>query len=201
MDGRVKPGHDNLRVTARRTNAPSPPLVRRRVHDQPVERFGHPDLTGEARGRLHLEGGVKLLFFLGRGRADNRKPFLVHMHQAGRAGAGAPAFGDDAGNVVAQRGLHHGRADLGLDRVLRAVVFDVGDLGHWARTKLRSFPRKWESRAAWKWRRVALGPRLRGDERQKALERRSKHHATPSFFCRLVDEVVYWNTSFFSGKT
>src|SRR6185437_10750385 len=25
------------------------------------------------------------------------------------------------------------------------------------------------------------------------------HHATPSFFCRLVDEVVYWNTSFFSG--
>lgn len=23
--------------------------------------------------------------------------------------------------------------------------------------------------------------------------------ATPSFFCRLVDEVVYWNTSRFSG--
>ena len=22
---------------------------------------------------------------------------------------------------------------------------------------------------------------------------------TPSFFCRLVDEVVYWNSSFFSG--
>jgi hypothetical protein len=26
-------------------------------------------------------------------------------------------------------------------------------------------------------------------------------HATPSFFCRLVDDVVYWNTSLFSGKT
>jgi hypothetical protein len=25
--------------------------------------------------------------------------------------------------------------------------------------------------------------------------------ATPSFFCRLVDEVVYWNRSFFSGYT
>jgi hypothetical protein len=26
-----------------------------------------------------------------------------------------------------------------------------------------------------------------------------KGATTPSFFCRLVDEVVYWNTSFFSG--
>jgi hypothetical protein len=25
-------------------------------------------------------------------------------------------------------------------------------------------------------------------------------HATPSFFCRLVDEVVYWNTRRLSGK-
>jgi hypothetical protein len=25
--------------------------------------------------------------------------------------------------------------------------------------------------------------------------------ATPSFFCRLVDEVVYWNTNRLSGKT
>lgn len=24
-------------------------------------------------------------------------------------------------------------------------------------------------------------------------------HTTPSFFCRLVDDVVYWNTSFLSG--
>ena len=26
-------------------------------------------------------------------------------------------------------------------------------------------------------------------------------HATPSFFCRLVDDVVYWNTSRLSGNT
>ena len=25
--------------------------------------------------------------------------------------------------------------------------------------------------------------------------------ATPSFFCRLVEEVVYWKNSFLSGKT
>jgi hypothetical protein len=28
---------------------------------------------------------------------------------------------------------------------------------------------------------------------------RPRLHPTPSFRCRLVDEVVYWNTSFFSG--
>jgi hypothetical protein len=26
-------------------------------------------------------------------------------------------------------------------------------------------------------------------------------YITPSFFCRLVDDVVYWNTSRLSGKT
>jgi hypothetical protein len=26
-------------------------------------------------------------------------------------------------------------------------------------------------------------------------------HTTPSFFCKLVDDVVYWNTSRLSGKT
>jgi hypothetical protein len=25
-------------------------------------------------------------------------------------------------------------------------------------------------------------------------------HATPSFFCKLVDDVVYWNTSRLPGK-
>jgi hypothetical protein len=32
-------------------------------------------------------------------------------------------------------------------------------------------------------------------------ESASRHYATPSFFCRLVDDVVYWNVSFLSGKT
>jgi hypothetical protein len=38
---------------------------------------------------------------------------------------------------------------------------------------------------------VALA--LRGNEPA------SHRYATPSFFCRLVDEVVYWNVSFLSG--
>jgi hypothetical protein len=29
----------------------------------------------------------------------------------------------------------------------------------------------------------------------------SPAHTTPSFFCRLVDDVVYWNTRRLSGKT
>jgi hypothetical protein len=29
--------------------------------------------------------------------------------------------------------------------------------------------------------------------------RDEESHATPNFFCRLVDEVVYWNTSRLSG--
>jgi hypothetical protein len=37
------------------------------VHDQAVERFDSLDLAGAARGRFHLEGGVELLFFVGRG--------------------------------------------------------------------------------------------------------------------------------------
>ncbi len=28
---------------------------------------------------------------------------------------------------------------------------------------------------------------------------RLRRYETPSFFCKLVDEVVYWNSSFFSG--
>ena len=33
----------------------------------------------------------------------------------------------------------------------------------------------------------------------RALLRTSVAYATPSFFCRLVDEVVYWKVSFLSG--
>src|SRR5262249_13361941 len=54
----------------------------------------------------------------------------VHIHVAGGARAGAAAFGDDPGDAVADRGLHHGRADLGLDLMGGAVVLDVGDLLH-----------------------------------------------------------------------
>jgi hypothetical protein len=38
---------------------------------------------------------------------------------------------------------------------------------------------------------LATLPRERGRDKEV--------YATPSFFCRLVDEVVYWNTSRLSG--
>lgn len=42
-----------------------PPLIGGRVHDQAVERFRHLDLAGQPRGRLHLEGEVEHVLFLG----------------------------------------------------------------------------------------------------------------------------------------
>jgi hypothetical protein len=55
-----------------------------------------------------------------------------------------------------------------------------------------------------------LDPRIRAFNQMKDVDGRDKpgHDdktrqppLTPSFFCRLVEEVVYWNTSFLSGKT
>jgi hypothetical protein len=33
----------------------------------------------------------------------------------------------------------------------------------------------------------------------RVINAASRRYATPSFFCRLDDEVVYWNVSFLSG--
>src|SRR5262249_3874800 len=87
--GRDAVGLDLRSFRARRTGKArsSPPLIGWCVDDQSIERFSHLDLAGEARGRLHLEGGVELLFFFLRGQADDRKPFFIDMHQAGGAGA------------------------------------------------------------------------------------------------------------------
>ena len=41
-----------------------------------------------------------------------------------------PQLSDDAGNVVAQRRFHHRRAEFGLDRMLRSIMFNVGNLEH-----------------------------------------------------------------------
>src|SRR5262249_661604 len=112
----------------------SPPLIGWRANDQPVEGFGDLDLTGKSGSRLHLKCRIELLFFFGRRWTDDLEPFLVNVNKAGRAGTAAAAFGDDAGNVVAQRGFHHCRTELSFHCVLRPVVFDVGNLGHWIRT-------------------------------------------------------------------
>src|SRR5262245_37257797 len=52
------------------------------------------------------------------------------MHVAGGAGAGAAAFRLDAGNAVLDRRLHHGRAELALDRAGGAFMIDIGDFRH-----------------------------------------------------------------------
>jgi hypothetical protein len=46
-----------------------------------------------------------------------------------------------------------------------------------------------------------VDPSLAGSPRFRPGIDRHARHATPSFFCRLVDEVVYWNTMRLSGKT
>src|SRR5436190_17028905 len=48
----------------------------------------------------------------------------------GGAGAGAAAFGLNAGNVVLDRRFHHGRAHFGVDGAGRSGGIDIGDLGH-----------------------------------------------------------------------
>src|SRR5262249_3306888 len=101
--------------------------------------------------------------------ADDREPLLVDVHETSSAGARAAAFGDDTGHVVSERRFHHGRSQLGVDGMHCAVVFNESDLGHGVLVG------------------AAVGEIL------------NVAHATPSFFCRLVEEVVYWNTSFLSG--
>ncbi len=44
------------------------------------------------------------------------------------------------------------------------------------------------------------GRELKGSRRPFILKARSiRVRYTPSFFCKLVDDVVYWNSSFLSG--
>ena len=73
------------------------------MYDQAIKRFVFFDLAREARGRLDLEGGVELLFFIRRGRTDDRKPFLINVDKTCGTCAGATAFRDNAGNVVSKR--------------------------------------------------------------------------------------------------
>ena len=47
------------------------------------------------------------------------------------------------------------------------------------------------------WNSVALAPHR--ESADLTGENRPSRYATPSFFCRLVDDVVYWKVSFLSG--
>jgi hypothetical protein len=105
-------------------------LITRGVHHQPVQRFGYLDLTGQARRRLHVEGGVEHFFlFLGR-RADNLSPGIVHMDKARGTSAGATAFGDNASHPIPQCSFHDRRAHCGVDGADCAVMLNESDLRH-----------------------------------------------------------------------
>src|SRR6266851_210136 len=104
----------------------------RHAHDQPVERLADLDLAGEAGigfGGCGKAQHARLL------RAGHRQPGLVEpvrvdIDVAGGTGAFAAAIGVDARDVVVDRTAHDRLSDRQFDRVLLAVVLDVGDLGH-----------------------------------------------------------------------
>ena len=91
-------------------------LLRRRRHDEPVQ-FSVTLIWQESRefGRTS-----KAKSSMSSSICEGSPTFSVQsvgdIDMAGRAGAGAAAFRLDAGNRIVQRRLHHGRADLGLDR-------------------------------------------------------------------------------------
>src|SRR5438477_840886 len=87
---------------------PASALPLRRRHDKAVERVGHLDLAGQPRVRPHVEGKIQHVLFHRRGLAGLLPPRLVDIDVAGRARAGAAAFGLDAGHAVLDRRLHDG---------------------------------------------------------------------------------------------
>src|SRR5207253_10076877 len=94
---------------------------RRRDHE-PVEFVADLDLARQARIRPHVEAEIQHVLFHWRGRAYLFAPGFIDINVAGRAGAGAAAFGLDAGNAVADGGFHHGRAVRDLEKTVFATV-------------------------------------------------------------------------------
>src|SRR3546814_5994771 len=144
-------------------------------------------LAGEAVVVLHDEGLVQHVDLLLPRVVQLRQPAVVDVDVTGGAGAGAAALGLDRQAMVADD-LHYPPAFHRVQGVLDAVP--VGDVnlvvfGHFAL--------------------VRLSPRVRGGSRCFVSTAREDHkaggHATPSFFCRLVEEVVYWKRSFSPGLT
>ena len=95
-----------------------------------VEFVGDLDLARQPRIRPHVEAEIQHVLFHRRRRADLLAPGFIDIDVAGRAGAGAAAFGLDAGNGVADRGFHHGRAVLDFNGSCFAGMVDKVDLGH-----------------------------------------------------------------------
>src|SRR5262249_46094947 len=101
-----------------------------RAHHQAVELRRHLDLAGQARVRLHVVAEVEHVLLHRRRLAHRLAPCCIDMHVAGGTGASAAAFRPDAGKAVLDRRLHHGRAELALDRAGGAFMIDIGDFRH-----------------------------------------------------------------------
>src|SRR5215468_976070 len=100
------------------------------AHHQAVELRRHFDLAGQARVRLHVVAEIEHVLLHRRRLAHRLAPCCIDMHVARGTGAGAAAFRLDAGNAVFDCRLHHGRAELALDRAGGAFMIDIGDFRH-----------------------------------------------------------------------
>src|SRR5262245_43680180 len=125
------------------------------AHDETVKRIGDLDLAGKPARRPYIEGEVEHVFLHLLGRAGLLAPSLVHINVAGRAGAGAAAFGGDAGDAILHRRFHHGHARLRLDHALDPIVLNKSNPGHHV-GGLRSLPIS------------GIGPRLTRARKAKA---------------------------------
>src|SRR5579863_2604046 len=103
-------------------------LLARSGHLEAVQRGSHLDLARQARGRAHFKGEIEHVLFHLRRFADDFAPFVRHIDMTRGAGAGAAAFGVNAGNAVAQRRLHHRRSFLRLDRSRGPLRIRIGDV-------------------------------------------------------------------------
>ena len=105
-------------------------LRHRHAHHQPVQLWRYRDLAGQPRVAAHVEGEVEHFLFVALRQAHAVQPFGADVDMAGGAGAGAAAFGIDAGPAVGDGGAHEAVAVRGLHGVLAAAVFYEGDGGH-----------------------------------------------------------------------
>ena len=101
-----------------------------RRHREAVEVVAHLDLARQTRIRPYVEAEIQHVLFHRSRSADLLAPGFVDIDMAGRARAGAAAFGFDARNGVTDRGFHHGRAVFDFNGSFFAGMVDKVDFGH-----------------------------------------------------------------------
>ncbi len=100
------------------------------VDDQPVKFVSDFELAGQAAVGFSLECGVEHAVLHVVHLWQLVQPGFVDVTVAGRARAGAPAFGHDALDIIIDCTFHDGVTGLDDNIVLRTVGCDVADLWH-----------------------------------------------------------------------